>query len=351
MTPTGCRELALAGCPVLVEAGAGLGSGYSDEDYARAGAVLVESFREGIARADLIVKVKEPLAQEYELLEPRHVLFTYLHLAASRALTEGLLRSSVTALAYETLTDPQGQLPLLRPMSEVAGRMSIQEGARHLLRHEGGRGVLLGGVPGTPPGVVCVIGGGVVGTEAAKIAAGMGAQVVILDKNLDRLRQLAEILPRNVTTLFSSRDALLAELRRADLVVGAVLLRGAKAPHLIHRDDLAVMKHGSVIVDVAIDQGGICETSRPTTHKEPTFVVDGVLHYGVANMPGAVAVSSTQALSNATLPYILALATKGLVGALAKDPLLATAINVSRGELLEPAVAASFDLPLSRALG
>lgn len=345
VTPDLCGELAQAGSSVLVEAGAGRFAGYSDEDYRLAGAVIAPDAATGFATADLVVKVKEPLADEYPLLRPGQVLFTYLHLAASRRLTEALAAAGVSALAYETLVDERGQLPLLTPMSEVAGRLSVQEGARHLLGPNGGRGVLLGGVPGTRPGVVLVIGGGVVGAEAARMAAGLGAEVVLLDRNVSRLRELSRELPANVCLLYSDAATLRRELARADLVIGAVLVRGARAPRLIARTDLALMKPGSVLVDVAVDQGGVAETTRPTSHAEPTYVVDGVIHYAVPNMPGAVPRTSTSALVNATAPYILLLARLGLDGALAADRRLASALNVHAGRITEAAVAETFGLP------
>lgn len=345
LTPDLCLELVQAGSAVAIEAGAGRFAGHSDEDYRIAGATIAPDAASGFAAADLIVKVKEPLSDEYPLLRPGQVLFTYLHLAASRRLTEALANSGVSALAYETLVDERGQLPLLTPMSEVAGRLSVQEGARHLLGPNGGRGVLLGGVPGTRPGVVLIIGAGVVGTEAAKMAAGLGAEVVLLDRNVARLRELSRELPANVCLLYSDAAALRRELARADLVVGAVLLRGARAPRLISRADLALMKPGSVLVDVAVDQGGVAETTRPTSHAEPTYVVDGVIHYAVPNMPGAVPRTSTTALVNATAPYIQLLARLGLEGALSAEPRLLSALNVHAGYITEPAVADTFGLP------
>jgi len=345
LTPDLCVELVRAGSPVSVQAGAGRFAGFTDGDYGAAGASIVETAAAGFAQADLVVKVKEPLPEEYPLLRPRQLVFTYLHLAADRRLTEALVHSGASALAYETLVDERGQLPLLTPMSEVAGRLSVQEGARHLLGPSGGRGVLLGGVPGTKRGVVLVIGGGVVGTEAARMAAGLGAEVVLLDRNLTRLRELSRELPANVSLVYSDAATLRRELARADLVVGAVLLRGARAPRLIQRADLALMKPGSVLVDVAVDQGGVAETTRPTSHAEPTYVVDGIIHYAVPNMPGAVPRTSTSALVNATAPYIQALARHGLEGAVSLDPRFLSALNVHAGCLTEPAVAETFDLP------
>ena len=345
LTPDLCVELVRAGSSVAVETGAGHFAGHADDDYRSAGADIIADAAGGFSQAELVIKVKEPLPPEYGLLRPGQLLFTYLHLASSRSLTEALLRSGVSALAYETLVDERGQLPLLTPMSEVAGRLSVQEGARHLLGSAGGRGVLLGGVPGTRPGVVLVIGGGVVGTEAAKMAAGLGAEVVVLDRNLTRLRELSVELPANVCLLYSDPSVLRRELARADLVVGAVLLRGARAPRLISRADLGLMKPGAVIVDVAVDQGGIAETTRPTSHAEPTYVVDGIVHYGVPNMPGAVPRTSTDALVHATAPYVQTLARFGLAVGSAHDRRLLSALNVQAGQLTEPAVAETFGLP------
>lgn len=341
-------ELTAAGVEVSVERGAGTGSGFDDVDYERAGACLLGTPAEGYRKCGLIVKVKEPQPQEFQYLEAGHVLFTYLHLAAEERVADALLTRGVTGLAYETLVDEQDGLPLLRPMSEVAGRLSIQEGARHLLRPLGGRGVLLGGAVGTPPGHVCVVGGGVVGAEAARMAAGLGAQVVVLDSNLDRLRQLSDILPANVRPLYAHRTTLLDQLQLADLVVGAVLLRGARAPRLILKEDLLLMKPGAVIVDVAIDQGGMCETSRPTSHESPTYVDSGVIHYCVTNMPGAVSRTSTEALSNATLPFVRRLALLGLKQAALHDRRLLSAINTLGGQVTEPGVAEALGRPLLR---
>src|SRR5262245_43483697 len=303
MLPVGVEELTRAGHKVLIEQGAGLGSGLTDEEYEAAGARLVGDPEELFGEAEMIVKVKEPLPDEWPRLRKGQIVFTYFHFAADRKLTEAVLASGATAVAYETLRDDQGRLPLLTPMSEVAGRMSIQEGAKYLERPQMGRGILLGGVPGVAPANVVIVGGGVVGTHAAKVAAGLGANVFILDINVDRLRYLDDIMAANVTTLFSDRHTLLECLRSADLVIGAVLIEGARAPQLVRRDDLQLMKPGSVIIDVAIDQGGCIETSKPTTHSNPTYLVDDVLHYCVTNMPGAVGRTSTYELCNVTLPY------------------------------------------------
>jgi alanine dehydrogenase len=337
-------ELTGRGHRVLVEQGAGEGSGVPDSAYVAQGAEI-ESARNVWAKAELVVKVKEPQAEELPHLGAGQLLFTFFHFAASEALTQGVLKSGATAIAYETVEDRAGQLPLLTPMSEVAGRMSIQAGARHLERPNGGRGTLLGGVAGVAPGHVTILGAGVVGAEAARMAAGLGARVFLLDVNLERLRALADVLPANVITLYSTRHAILEQLAHADLVVGAVLVRGARAPRLVERGDLQRMKSGAVLVDVAVDQGGCFETSMPTTHDDPTYVVDGVVHYCVANMPGAVSRTSTFALCNATLPYVRLLAERGLDGALAREPGLLPGISIHGGQVTHPAVAAAFGLP------
>ena len=344
MLPVGVEELVRRGHRVLVEAGAGLGSGLADHEYLEAGASLVASSSDVFANADLIVKVKEPQAEEWGKLRPGQVLFTYFHFAADLKLTQAMIDSQVSCLAYETLRNDSGRLPLLTPMSEVAGRMSIQEGARFLERPQMGRGILLGGVPGVAPAHITILGGGVVGTNAAKIAAGFQADVTILDVDLDRLRYLDDIMPANVNVLFSDRHVLREELKLADLVIGAVLIPGAKAPSLITRDDLSIMKPGSVIVDVAIDQGGCVETSRPTTHSDPVYAVHDVLHYCVTNMPGAVGRTSTFALCNATLPWVLKLASGG-VGAARESKPLASAVNIHRGKVTNRPVAETFGLP------
>ncbi len=344
MLPVGVQELSRRGHRVLVQRGAGLGSGIRDVEYEQAGAMLVDDPFEIYGAADLIVKVKEPQPAEIPLLRSGQLVFTYFHFAASEALTMGVLASGATAIAYETLSDQRGNLPLLTPMSEVAGRMSIQQGAKFLERPQEGRGILLGGVPGVEPAHITILGGGVVGTNAAKIAAGFGASVCVLDTNLDRLRYLDDIMPHNVTTLFSDRYTILDQLAKADLVVGAVLIRGARAPRLVRREDLKQMKPGAVVVDVAVDQGGCFETTRPTTHAEPTYVVDDVVHYAVANMPGAVGRTSTYALCNATLPYALLLAKHGLAEATRQREELVSAVNVHAGKVTHPAVAETFGL-------
>lgn len=344
MLPVGAEELSRAGHRVLIEAGAGLGSGIPDSDYADAGAEMVSSAADVFSQADLIVKVKEPLPPEWPLIRSGQTIFTYFHFAADRKLTEAMIESGATCLAYETLRDAQGRLPLLTPMSEVAGRMSIQEGAKFLERPQMGRGILLAGVPGVAPAHVTVLGGGVVGANAAKIAAGFQADVVILDVNMDRLRYLDDVMPANVNCLFSDRHTIREQLRRADLVIGSILIPGAKAPRLVRREDLKLMKPGSVIIDVAIDQGGCVETSRPTTHSEPTYIVDDVVHYCVTNMPGAVGRTSTFALCNVTLPWVLTLANSGVRPALAKSPPLAAALNIDAGRVTNQAVAETFGL-------
>jgi alanine dehydrogenase len=344
MLPVGVEELTQAGHKVLIEAGAGVGSGIPDVEYAAEGAEIVATAAEIFARADLVVKVKEPLPPEYPLIRSEQTLFTYFHFAADRELTDQMIASGATCLAYETLRDAQGRLPLLTPMSEVAGRMSIQEGAKYLERPQMGRGILLAGVPGVAPAHITIIGGGVVGANAAKIAAGFQADIAILDVNMDRLRYLDDIMPPNVNVLYSDRHTIRQQLKLADLVVGAVLIPGAKAPRLITRQDLKHMKQGSVIIDVAIDQGGCVETSRPTTHSDPTYLEEGVLHYCVTNMPGAVGRTSTFALCNVTLPWVLTLAKLGVEPAICQSPPLASATNIHRGRVSNQAVAATFGL-------
>ncbi|MEA2630153.1 MAG: alanine dehydrogenase, partial [Chloroflexota bacterium] len=331
MLPVGVEELTQLGHTVLIESGAGLGSGIADARYAAAGASIEGRAADVWSRSDLIVKVKEPQETEWPHLRRGQVVFTYFHFAADEPLTRALLDRGITAIAYETLRDARGNLPLLTPMSEVAGRMSIQEGAKYLERPQEGRGILLAGVPGVAPAEVAILGGGVVGANAAKVAAGLGANVYILDINLDRLRYLDDIMPPNVTTLYSDRHTILETIERADLVVGAVLITGARAPRLLRREDLARMKPGSVIVDVAIDQGGCVETSRPTTHQQPTYLVEGVVHYCVTNMPGAVGRTSTYALCNVTLPYVLQFANKGWRAVAATSPGVAEGVNIDQG--------------------
>jgi alanine dehydrogenase len=345
MLPVGIEELVRAGHSVLVETRAGLGSGLSDGEYLAQGAELVSTAAEIFRRADLIVKVKEPLPEEWPLIRDGQAIFTYFHFAASRELTGAMVATGATCLAYETLRDAGGRLPLLTPMSEVAGRMSIQEGAKYLERPQMGRGILLGGVPGVAPAHITILGGGIVGANAAKIAAGFQADITILDINMDRLRHLDEVMPANVNMLYSDRHVIREELRLADLVIGSVLVPGARAPRLIDRALLKTMKPGSVVIDVAIDQGGCLETSRPTTHSDPTFVEEDVVHYGVTNMPGAVGRTSTFALCNVTLPWVLLMANQGVESAARASRPVATAINIHRGAITNRAVAETFGLP------
>jgi alanine dehydrogenase len=345
MIPVGVEELTRAAHKVLIQTGAGQGSGIADERYAENGAEIVAGAAEIWGRADLIVKVKEPMAQEWPLLRGGQIVFTYFHFAADRGLTDAVMKSGITAIAYETIKDKNGALPLLTPMSEVAGRMSIQEGAKFLERPFEGRGILLGGVPGVLPANVVVLGGGVVGANAAKTAAGLGANVILLDINLDRLRYIDDVMPPNVTTLYSDRHNILDSISHADLVIGAVLIPGAKAPRLVRRDDLKRMPKRAVIIDVAIDQGGCIETSRPTTHSKPIYIEEEVIHYCVTNMPGAVGRTSTYALTNVTLPYVLQLANYGFAPALNQNPALAQGVNIHQGKVTNPAVAETFNLP------
>ena len=344
MIPSGVEELTKRGHTVLIEKDAGVGSGISNEQYVENGATILDSADEVFEKADLIVKVKEPQREEWSKLRDGQMLFTYFHFAADEELTMGVLESGVTAIAYETLRGRSGDLPLLTPMSEVAGRMSIQEGAKFLERPKQGRGILLGGVPGVAPAHIVVIGGGVVGKNAAQIAAGFQADVVLLDINVERLRYLEDIMPANVNTLFSDRHNVREQLKRADLVIGAVLIPGARAPMLVSADDLKIMQPGAVIIDVCIDQGGCTESSRPTTHSEPTYVVDEIVHYCVTNMPGAVGRTSTYALCNVTFPYVLRLAELGLESACGKDSGLTSAVNMHRKQVTNQPVADTFGL-------
>jgi alanine dehydrogenase len=353
LTPAGARELVQHGHEVLVEKGAGTGSAFADDAYERAGASIVSV--DGVwTGSDLLLKVKEPIASEYSRLREGLTLFTYLHIAADEPLTRALIESGITAIAYETVETDRGALPLLAPMSEIAGRLAPQAGAHYLEKPMGGRGILLGGVAGVAPGRVVVIGGGIVGYNAAVIAIGMGAQVTILDRSVDRMRHLEEILSGRVTLLMSSSLQIEESVKEADLVIGAVLIPGALAPKLITRDMLGAMKEGSVLVDVAIDQGGSAETSRATTHDDPVYTVDGVVHYCVANMPGAVPITSTRALTNVTLPYVEEIAEHGVVAAIQRDPELARGVNVLAGSVTYEAVAEAHGLeytPLDDALG
>lgn len=343
LAPSGAAALVAAGHTVRVERGAGLGSGFSDEHYLAAGAQIADAADTLWAAADLIVKVKEPVRPEWQRIRPGQILFTYFHFAADRELTCAHLDSGAVCIAYETVALPSGELPLLTPMSEVAGRMAVQEGAKYLEKHYGGRGILLGGVPGVAPAHVVVIGGGVVGSNAARLAAGLGARVTVLDISLERLRHLDEIL--HVQTLYSNRHNLLEQIATADLVICSVLIPGATTPWLISRADLKLMQRGAVIVDVAVDQGGCAETSRPTTHENPVYDVDGIIHYAVANMPGGVPRTSTLALTNATFPFLLQLANKGWQQALRDSPPLREGLNIASGKITYPAVAAAFGLP------
>lgn len=344
LTPGGCLELARRGHTVYIQTGAGTGSGYDDEAYVESGGEILPTIEDVYAKSETIVKVKEPIASEYDLIREDQLVFTYFHFASSRPLTEAMIKSKSICLAYETVEAPNGSLPLLVPMSEVAGRMAIQQGANYLEKPKGGIGILLGGVPGVKPAKVVILGGGIVGIQAAKMAAGLGAQVILMDINLDRLRYLADVLPANVRTVYSSEYNIRKELSTVDLVVGAVLIPGAKAPHLITREMLSEMRDGSVVVDVAVDQGGCIETCKPTTHADPTFVVDGVLHYCVANMPGAVPYTSTLALTNATFPYLLQIAQKGWEKACDDNIGLKKGLNIVRGEIVYQPVAEAFDM-------
>ncbi|HVN47763.1 MAG TPA: alanine dehydrogenase [Bacteroidota bacterium] len=345
LVPVGVETLRAHGHTIVVETNAGVGSGFDDAAYRSAGAKIVKTAKEVYRKADMIVKVKEPIKQEYGLIKHGQVVFTYFHFAASKELTEAMMKSKAVCIAYETVQKEDGSLPLLVPMSEVAGRMAPQEGAKYLERTMGGRGILLGGVPGVEPAHVVVLGGGIVGMNAAKIAAGLGATVTLLDSNLFRLRHLDEIMPKNVVTLVSDAHNIRNEIKRADIVIGAVLIPGAKAPKLITRSMLKLMKQGAVIVDVAVDQGGCIETCKPTTHENPTFVVDGVVHYCVANMPGAVPFTSTIALTNATLPYAVEIATKGWENAVKSNAEIKRGLNMVNGTVTYKGVADAFQLP------
>ncbi|HEX4054816.1 MAG TPA: alanine dehydrogenase [Tepidisphaeraceae bacterium] len=344
MMPVGVETLVKSGHQVFVEAAAGVSSGFSDEDYKTAGAEIVSSHAEAISGVEMVIKVKEPQPPEIGLFRPGQIVFTYFHFAASPELTQACLESEIVAIAYETIKDRAGRLPCLTPMSEIAGKMSIQEGAKYLEKPMMGRGILLGGVPGVAPANVVVLGAGIVGTHAARVAAGLGASVALMDINLERLRYLSDVMPANVQTIFSDPHTVREHLRTADLVVGAVLIPGAKAPRLVTRQDLVHMRNGSVIVDVAIDQGGCVETSRPTTHQQPTFVVENVVHYCVTNMPGAVGRTSTIALCNATLPYALKIANSGHEKAASEDPGLAEGVNLVGGRITNAAVAESLHM-------
>ncbi len=347
LTPAGAMELTKRGHTVYIQSTAGNGSGFTNDEYVSAGAKILPNIEDTYDAAEMVMKVKEPIAQEYDLVKPNHLFFTYFHFASYKPLTNAMLKSKGTCLAYETVETPDRALPLLVPMSEVAGRMAIQEGAKYLEKPAKGKGVLLGGVPGVAAGKVMILGGGIVGTQAAKMAAGLGAQVTILDINLPRLRQLADIMPANVTTLFSNEYTIRKLIKDHDLIVGAVLIPGAKAPSLITRDMLKDMQPGTVMVDVAVDQGGCFETTKPTTHDDPIYIIDDVVHYCVANMPGAVPYTSTSALTNATLPYALKLADMGWKEACKRDNPLKLGLNVINGEVVYKGVADAFGLPLT----
>ncbi len=346
LTPAGTLELTKRGHAVYVQSTAGEGSGFPDDEYIGAGGKILQTAEEVWAIAEMIMKVKEPIKPEYKLCRRNQLIFTYFHFASSEPLTHAMIESGAICLAYETVETKDRQLPLLIPMSEVAGRMAVQEGAKYLEKHEFGRGVLLGGVPGVAPGKVLVLGGGVVGTQAAKMAAGLGAMVTLLDVSLPRMRYLSDVMPANVITLYSNEYNIRRLIQTHDLIIGAVLIPGAKAPKLITRDMLKTMRPGTVIVDVAVDQGGCFETTKATTHEDPTFVIDGVVHYCVANMPGAVPFTSTVALTNATLPYALQLANKGWQAACRENPELLLGLNVVGGKVVYAGVAEAFGLPL-----
>lgn len=347
MIPAGVEELCQLGHQVLVEKGAGLGSGLPDELYRENGAEILNSADEIYSRAELIVKVKEPQPVEWERMRAGQMMFTYFHFAASEELTRAVMNTGATAIAYETLKTQDGRLPLLTPMSEVAGRMSIQQGAKYLERPQDGRGILLGGVPGVAPAHIVILGGGVVGKNAAQIAAGFQADVSILDVNVERLRYLEDIMPPNVNTLYSDRHNIREQLEQADLVIGSVLIPGARAPKLVSREDLGLMKPRAVVIDVAVDQGGCVETSKPTTHSDPTYIVDEIVHYCVANMPGAVGRTSTFALCNVTFPYVRTLAEKGMDAALKTRPEMVSAVNIHAGKLLNQAVGETFGIEVT----
>ncbi len=347
LVPVGAQTLTRARHTVLVETGAGIGSGFSDDAYKQAGAAIINTAKEIFERSDMIMKVKEPLPPEYGLIRQGQVVFTYFHFASSKELTEAMMKSRCIAIAYETVQKADGSLPLLIPMSEVAGRMAPQEGAKYLEKAMGGRGVLLAGVPGTEPADVAIIGGGVVGTNAAKIASGLGARVTILDNNLYRLRYLDDVMPKNVITMMSNPYNIKKAVSHADMTIGAVLIPGAKAPHLVTRDMLKDMKTGSVIIDVSVDQGGCVETCKPTTHDNPTYVIDGVVHYCVANMPGAVPFTSTVALTNATLSYAVEIANKGYRDAIKQNAEIRPGANMVDGKITYNGVADAFGFPFT----
>jgi alanine dehydrogenase len=348
VTPAGVAEFVRGGHRVFVQHTAGIGSGFTDAEYTKAGAEILPDIESVYASSDMIIKVKEPIAREYPLVRKGQLLFTYFHFASDRELTEAMLASGATCIAYETVADAKGALPLLIPMSEVAGRMSVQEGARFLEKPQGGKGLLIGGVPGVKPAKVLILGAGVVGRNAALMAAGLGADVTITDISLPTLRHISEVMPKNVKTLYSSRHNIEQELKDVDLVIGSVLIPGAKAPHLVTKDMLKLMQPGTVMVDVAIDQGGCFETSHPTTHTDPVYVVEGIVHYAVANIPGAVPRTSTLALTNATLPYAIKLANQGWREACKHDSSLAAGVNIVDGKITYEAVAQAWNMKYSK---
>lgn len=344
MTPAGVYELVKRNHTVYLQTDAGFGSGFFDEDYKEAGATILNSIEEVYASSDMIVKVKEPIQEEYGLIKPDQVVFTYFHFASSETLTKAMIKSKSVCIAYETVEDADGSLPLLIPMSEVAGRMSIQQGAKYLEKPIKGRGVLLGGVPGVPPGKVLVLGAGIVGVQAAKMAAGLGAHVTIMDINMKQLRYVNDVMPNHVVTEFSSEYNIRRRIKESDLIIGGVLIKGAKAPKLITKDMLKDMRPGTVVVDVAVDQGGCFETTKPTTHENPTYIIDDVVHYCVANMPGAVPYTSTMALTNVTLPYVIKLANEGWEAACEKSVSLSKGLNIIKGKIVYKEIAETFDL-------
>ena len=347
MTPAGVYELVKRGHTVYIQTDAGFGSGFFDEDYKEVGATILNSISEVYASSDMIVKVKEPIQEEYGLIKPDQVVFTYFHFASSEILTKAMIKSKSVCIAYETVEDADGSLPLLIPMSEVAGRMSIQQGAKYLEKPIKGRGVLLGGVPGVPPGKVLVLGAGIVGIQAAKMAAGLGAHVTIMDINMKQLRYVNDVMPNHVVTEFSSEYNIRRRIKESDLIIGGVLIKGAKAPKLITKDMLKEMRPGTVIVDVAVDQGGCFETTKPTTHEDPTYIIDDVVHYSVANMPGAVPYTSTMALTNVTLPYVMKLANEGWEDACKKSVPLSKGLNIIKGEIVYKEIAEAFDMEMA----
>lgn len=343
LTPAGVAELVKHGHQVLIQKGAGIGSGFEDAEYLSVGAGLGETIEEVYSKAEMLLKVKEPIEPEYHLVRKNQLVFTYFHFASSQALTEAMVKSGAICIAYETVEAADGSLPLLIPMSEVAGRMAVQQGAKFLEKPQKGKGVLLGGVPGTPRGKVLILGGGVVGTQAAKMAAGLGADVTIMDIDLQRLRHLADIMPANVRTMMSNEHNIAQAIQDADLIIGAVLIPGARAPRLIRKEMLKSMKPGTVLVDVAVDQGGCIETCKPTTHEDPTYIIDDIVHYCVANMPGAVPYTSTVALTNATVPYVIQLANKGWEVACRENAALNKGLNIVNGQIVHKAVADAFE--------